>query len=304
MKDIEEPAPGKGAVVITTEYHDDNTDTSDTQTFWTREPGLGNVPLACRRRWLWAGPVLCAVVLLALIISVSVSNKKTDNRFSSVQKSVGNLSSAIQTTKTFLEHNKASEAMLQKEVQRLTVSMEMAKQQLNSVSEKLKGLNELETLRTAVADLKCSLERVLKNGTAVGCCPLGWGLSGSSCYFFSVDGLPWNQARDYCSQSNAQLAILKTQQEWDYVTSKTRPLFYWLGLSDERTGDWEWVDGTPYIMDRSQWKPGQPDNWRGHGLGGTEDCAMIHSNGQLNDDHCTRSYRYVCQGHTLKQQAH
>nr|XP_024001544.1 C-type lectin domain family 10 member A-like [Salvelinus alpinus] len=52
-------------------------------------------------------------------------------------------------------------------------------------------------------------------------------------------------------------------------------------------------------MDRSQWKPGQPDNWKGHGLGGTEDCAMIHANGQLNDDHCSRSYRYVCQGHTL-----
>eukprot|EP00063_Salmo_salar_P072817 XP_014047652.1 PREDICTED: C-type lectin domain family 10 member A-like [Salmo salar] len=136
--------------------------------------------------------------------------------------------------------------------------------------------------------------------TASGCCPLGWVLSGSSsCYFFSSDGLPWNQARDFCSNYNAHLAVLKTKQDWDFVTGGTKPLFFWIGLSDERTGDWEWVDGSPYIMDRSQWKPGQPDNWKGHGLGGTEDCAMIHANGQLNDDHCSRSYRYVCQGHTL-----
>lgn len=26
------------------------------------------------------------------------------------------------------------------------------------------------------------------------------------------------------------------------------PNYYWLGLSDERTGDWEWIDGTPYTV--------------------------------------------------------
>uniref|UniRef100_A0AAY5L7B5 C-type lectin domain-containing protein n=1 Tax=Esox lucius TaxID=8010 RepID=A0AAY5L7B5_ESOLU len=275
MKEAEEPGSVKGAVVMTTEYHDDfnNTDTSDIRTLWTKEPELGKVD---REKWKWAGPVLCAAVLLALIISVSISNIKTDNRFSSVEKIVANLSSVIQTTTTALEHSKAS------------------------VSEKMKGINEVESLRSSIANIKCTLQRLLNNGTSVGCCPLGWVVSGSSCYFFSSDGLPWNQARDYCFQSNAQLAVLKTPQDWDFVTSHTMPLFYWLGLSDERTGNWEWIDGTPYIMDRSQWKPGQPDNWKGHGLGGTEDCAMIHSNGQLNDDHCTRSYRYVCQGHTMK----
>uniref|UniRef100_A0AAY5L0Z7 C-type lectin domain-containing protein n=1 Tax=Esox lucius TaxID=8010 RepID=A0AAY5L0Z7_ESOLU len=265
MKEAEEPGSVKGAVVMTTEYHDDfnNTDTSDIRTLWTKDI-------------------------------------KTDNRFSSVEKIVANLSSVIQTTTTALEHSKASEEVLQKEVGRLKFLMEMTRQKLDSVSEKMKGINEVESLRSSIANIKCTLQRLLNNGTSVGCCPLGWVVSGSSCYFFSSDGLPWNQARDYCFQSNAQLAVLKTPQDWDFVTSHTMPLFYWLGLSDERTGNWEWIDGTPYIMDRSQWKPGQPDNWKGHGLGGTEDCAMIHSNGQLNDDHCTRSYRYVCQGHTMK----
>ncbi|XP_042171303.1 asialoglycoprotein receptor 1-like isoform X1 [Oncorhynchus tshawytscha] len=301
---MKEPGSVQGSVVMTTEYHDDfqNTDTSDNRPFWTKEPesGLGQAHQSGRGRWMWAGPVLSAFFLLALIIFVSVSNRNTDSRFSSIEKTVANLSLAVQTVITTLQQSKASEAELQKEIGRQKFTMEMTERKLDSVSESVKEFDQLESLRSAVAGLKCSLDRVLHNDTVSGCCPLGWVLSGSSsCYFFSSDGLPWNQARDYCSNYNAQLAVLKTEQDWDFVTGSTKPLFFWVGLSDERTGEWEWVDGTPYIMDRSQWKPGQPDNWKGHGLGGTEDCAMIHANGQLNDDHCSRSYRYVCQGHTL-----
>ncbi|XP_055795124.1 asialoglycoprotein receptor 1 [Salvelinus fontinalis] len=303
MKEAVELGSVQGSVITTTEYHDDfqNTDTSDNRPFWTKEQesGLGLAHRSGRGRWMWAGPVLSAFFLLALIIFMSVSNKKTDSRFSSVEKTVANLSTAVQTVITALQQSKASEAELQKEIGRQKSTMEMTQRKLDSVFESVKELDQLESLRSAVAGLKCSLDRVLHNDTVAGCCPLGWVLSGSSCYLFSSGVLPWNQARVFCSDHNAQLAVLKTEQDWDFVTDSTKPLFFWVGLSDERTGEWEWADGTPYIMDRSQWKPGQPDNWKGHGLGGTEDCAMIHTNGQLNDDHCSRSYRYVCQGHTL-----
>ncbi|KAJ3585418.1 hypothetical protein NHX12_014137 [Muraenolepis orangiensis] len=82
----------------------------------------------------------------------------------------------------------------------------------------------------------------------------------------------------------------------DFVTSKTIPVYHWIGLTDERTGKWEWVNQTPYTMDRRRWRPGQPDNWRG-GHSNTEDCAHIHSNGLLNDLHCFERLRFVCQSH-------
>lgn len=47
----------------------------------------------------------------------------------------------------------------------------------------------------------------------------------------------------------------------------------------------------------SEWMPGQPDDWRLHGLGGGEDCAHFHRDGRYNDDHCTRKYRFVCKSH-------
>lgn len=51
------------------------------------------------------------------------------------------------------------------------------------------------------------------------------------------------------------------------------------------------------ICDFSEWMPGQPDDWRLHGLGGGEDCAHFHRDGRYNDDHCSRLYRYVCKAH-------
>lgn len=36
----------------------------------------------------------------------------------------------------------------------------------------------------------------------------------------------------------------------DFVTRQAMGTFYWIGLSDERTGKWEWVNQTPYVMNR------------------------------------------------------
>lgn len=36
----------------------------------------------------------------------------------------------------------------------------------------------------------------------------------------------------------------------EYVTRHASGTFYWVGLTDERTGKWEWVNETPYVMNR------------------------------------------------------
>uniref|UniRef100_A0A8C2DVG9 Asialoglycoprotein receptor-like 2 n=1 Tax=Cyprinus carpio TaxID=7962 RepID=A0A8C2DVG9_CYPCA len=149
-----------------------------------------------------------------------------------------------------------------------------------------------ETMQSMINDSKHSMTQFREL-----CCPDGWMLFSSHCYYFSDDGMPWDAARDECKKKRSELLILKSKQEKSFVVSKTRPLFYWLGLTDGHTGEWEWLDGTPYTIIRSEWMPGQPDDWTAHGLGGGEDCAHFHHDGRYNDDHCSRHYRYVCKAH-------
>ncbi|KAK2863512.1 hypothetical protein Q5P01_003045 [Channa striata] len=189
-----------------------------------------------------------------------------------------------------------------KDVHRMKFAVENNKDQLTSVSEALKQLSALDTITRTVATLKCSLERFINNGSMTeGCCPLGWELFRSSCYLFSKTALNWNDARDWCNGHESHLVILNTDEEWDFVIRLAVGTFYWVGLTDERTGKWEWVNQTPYVMNRRRWKPGQPDSWTGHGLGpGDEDCAHLHNDGRLNDLHCSTRMRYICQRHSQR----
>ncbi|KPP57891.1 hypothetical protein Z043_124338 [Scleropages formosus] len=139
-----------------------------------------------------------------------------------------------------------------REINKLKFSMEATENQLVSVEKSLKAIDGLEPLKTLVNQLKCNLDKITSNVSTEGCCPLGWSFYSTSCYYFSNEGKSWDSARDSCSRMHASLATLKDDGEWTFVSKHTMPFYFWIGLTDERTGDWEWVDGAPYIMDRRQ----------------------------------------------------
>ncbi|XP_076580777.1 asialoglycoprotein receptor 1-like [Chaetodon auriga] len=277
---------------MTTEYHDDTED--DSSSFWNKDgPPVSLSGVSRFRRWLF--PALTATVILILIIALGASNTRTLNQLWSVDKSVSNLTESLGVVQKL-----STDAA--KEVHRLKFAVESNKDQLTSVSEALKQLSALDSISRTVASLKCSLERITNNGSVGdGCCPLGWDLFGSSCYFFSRTPLAWDDARDWCNGHESHLVILNTDEEWDFVNSHATGAFFWVGLTDGRTGKWEWVNQTPYVMNRRRWRPGQPDSWTNHGLGpGDEDCAHLHSDGRLNDLHCSTMIRYICQRHSQR----
>lgn len=280
-------------VTMTTDYHHEKEE--DNSALWVKDrPPVSLSGVSRFRHWLFPG--LTAVVILTLIIVLGASNTKTSNRLWSVEKTVSNLTDIVQSLNASLQHaQKTAE-----EVHRLTFAVESNKDQLSSVSDALKQLSVVESLSKSVIALKCSLERIINNSSAVdGCCPLGWDLFESNCYFFSHKSLSWNDSKDWCEKNGAHLVILRTDKAWDFVTTHTIPELFWVGLSDERTGKWEWVNRTPYIMERRRWAPGQPDSWTGHGLGpGDEDCAHLHTDGRLNDMHCSSRIRFICQTHS------
>ncbi|KAK2899353.1 asialoglycoprotein receptor 1-like [Channa argus] len=268
----------------------------DRRALWIKDfPPVSLSGVSKFRHWLF--PALGAVVILVLIIAVGASNTKMSNRLWSVEQSNSNLSNVIQSLNASLQQ--AQETA--KEVQKLKFIVENNKDQLTSVSEALKQLSVVDSLSKSIASLKCSLEHFIKNSSATGgCCPFNWDLFGSSCYYFSSLSLSWNGSKDWCEKEGSHLVILTTNEEWDFVTHHTMPNPFWVGLTDGRTGRWEWVNQTPYIIERRRWMPGQPDSWTGHGLHGNEDCAQLHSSGRLNDMHCSKQLRYICQKHSLR----
>ncbi|XP_074555293.1 asialoglycoprotein receptor 2-like [Halichoeres trimaculatus] len=277
---------------MTTEYHDEPED--DSSSFWNKEPRPVYFSGVSRfRSWLF--PALTATAILIIIIALGASSSGLSNRLGSVGKSVSNLSESLTAVQQL-------STAAGKEVHRLKFAVEVNKDQLTSVAEALKQLSNLDSLTRTVASLKCSLERLIRNGSvSEGCCPLNWEPFENSCYMFSKTPMAWHNARDSCNGQEAHLAILIRDEEWDFVTGHSRGAFYWVGLTDERTGRWEWVNQTPYVMNRRRWMPGQPDAWTHHGLGpGDEDCAHLHHDGRLNDLHCSSKLRFICQKHSVR----
>ncbi|KAI4797268.1 hypothetical protein KUCAC02_025223, partial [Chaenocephalus aceratus] len=70
----------------------------------------------------------------------------------------------------------------------------------------------------------------------------------SSCYLFSQNLLSWDEAKAWCNDHESHLAIILSEEEWVFVKSHSHGTYYWVGLTDRRTGKWEWVNHTPYVM--------------------------------------------------------
>ncbi|XP_043954489.1 C-type lectin domain family 10 member A [Gambusia affinis] len=267
----------------------------DTCTLWVKESPPGSLSGLFRfRRWLF--PALMVAMVFVLILVLGVTNTKTSSRLWTAEEDMSILADRMKSLNASLQQSHESI----KDVQHLQSSIQDNKDQLVSVSAALQQLAVLDSLNRAVEGLKCSLERIINNSSATGpCCPIDWTRLGSDCYFFSQQHLNWNQSKSWCERNRAHLVILNSDQEWDFVTKTSVPNLYWVGLTDGRTGRWEWVNQTPYIIERRRWCPGQPDAWTGHGMGpGDEDCAHLHSNGRLNDVHCSTTMRFICQRHS------
>ncbi|KYO37029.1 asialoglycoprotein receptor 1-like [Alligator mississippiensis] len=153
---------------------------------------------------------------------------------------------------------------------------------------------QLRGLRSQLNAFGCDLQALKSNASRRECCPAGWDRFALSCYFFSRERRPWPEAEQWCRALGARLVVINTPAEQQFVQQHTIPTFTWIGLSDAK-GKWEWVDGTPYILDPRDWSPGQPDNWTGHGQGDGEDCVAVIEEGLWNDDRCSRGFPWVCE---------
>ncbi|RXN03305.1 C-type lectin domain family 10 member A-like protein [Labeo rohita] len=85
-----------------------------------------------------------------------------------------------------------------------------------------------------------------------GCTEPDWISFRNSCYLFSDNSMNWTEAKDYCEEKGAMLLKIEdgSEKEWQFVTNFAKPHDYWIGLTDESTGQWRWTDDTPYTINK------------------------------------------------------
>ncbi|XP_010606123.1 C-type lectin domain family 4 member C-like isoform X2 [Fukomys damarensis] len=107
-----------------------------------------------------------------------------------------------------------------------------------------------------------------EEGESWSCCPSTWRLFEASCYFISTTVQSWNQSQQTCAAWQAELAVIRTSEEQDFITQSLEgSSAYYIGLSDpEGHRRWQWVDQTPYNASATFWHPGEPN--------GLEECCV------------------------------
>ncbi|XP_027001319.2 CD209 antigen-like protein 2 isoform X1 [Tachysurus fulvidraco] len=126
-----------------------------------------------------------------------------------------------------------------------------------------------------------------------------WDLFMSSFYYVSAERKNWSDSRAECIKDGADLVIIESKEEQDFINVLRSGKSAWIGLGDQVTeGTWKWVDNTS--LTTSYWWSREPNN-----LNGDEDCVEIgtvpdgrpvtDSSNTWNDHSCHGSLFWICE---------
>ncbi|XDV21636.1 hypothetical protein PO909_026702 [Leuciscus waleckii] len=251
-----------------------------------------------------------------------ISDNDLEKKVSELQNLVSSLSSSLNMSGSINTMTKEMHEKKLSKIENLITDLGLSQSSLASKQEEqLQNLgNSLisslrfysRTQRISIGTPSSDLEELKKSIRALsyklsftnlfpGCPETEWIPFSNSCYLFSNDKMNWTEAKYYCEEQGALLVKIEegSEKEWQFVTNFANSQDYWVGLTDQNTGEWRWADDTPYTMNKAQWRIGQPDDWTEHNLGEKgeegEDCGHISYDGLLNDIHCSSKLKYICE---------
>ncbi|NWQ85698.1 CLC6A protein, partial [Burhinus bistriatus] len=78
------------------------------------------------------------------------------------------------------------------------------------------------------------------------CCPKGWKHFQKSCYYLSADEMSWVQSVQNCTGMGSHLVVINSEAEQVELQQFPKAVNYYIGLTAQGRGRWQWVDQTPF----------------------------------------------------------
>uniref|UniRef100_A0A671P643 C-type lectin domain-containing protein n=1 Tax=Sinocyclocheilus anshuiensis TaxID=1608454 RepID=A0A671P643_9TELE len=120
----------------------------------------------------------------------------------------------------------------------------------------------------------------------------GWLYYTFSLYFISYERKSWTESRKFCTEKGADLIIINSREEQDFVRKIFGQEKVWICLTDSNVeGIWKWVDGSRLTSEF--WASGEPNGHR------KENCVMSYASGWA-DVLCNYEFRWICEKGNLK----
>ncbi|KAM3847553.1 killer cell lectin-like receptor subfamily B member 1B allele C [Vipera latastei] len=141
--------------------------------------------------------------------------------------------------------------------------------------------SQLQALRTCLRQHLCEATNATTENGSCSVCPVTWVSYEDKCYWFSTSILTWMQSRKDCEAKRAQLLVISSTGEQEFIQDITKNKNTWIGLrfkSSEKK--WMWVNGSPLNQTLSQ-----PFEAK---------CGVIGKKG-ITSDMCLTELYWICQ---------
>ncbi|XP_053483851.1 CD209 antigen-like protein E [Ictalurus furcatus] len=201
--------------------------------------------------------VVCLLMLIVLLLAaIAILWFKLTTEKDQIQPSYNNMTTQRYQLETSCSNLTAEREQLQTSYRKLTAERDqLTTSYKKSAEERDQFLKKTEELQNRISQLKRNINTP------------GWKYFSSSIYYISTEKKSWSESRHDCQGKGADLVIINSREEQDFVEVWRRGKSAWIGATDrDREGVWKWLDGT--AVTNGFWRQGEPNNV------GDEDCAV------------------------------